>query len=275
MPDERIGVERLCVFGLPPIDFVKLAADLDCRWVGTGLEATGDFNPYGYPDWSLRTDAALRRATVAAMNDNQVAISVGEGFRVGRDSYAADYARNLEIFSELGCRRINVTSSGRDFQRSTDGLAVLAELAATYGVEVVFEVGSGPLIDVATAARAAREINQPNLKLLLDTMHFFRWGSTLADLKALDPQLIGYVQLCDVPLVSPYETYMEEAMYARLPPGEGELPLADFLRLIPADVIIGLEIPQRDRQVAGEPILEIVETSVTAARTLLADLAVS
>jgi hypothetical protein len=38
-------------------------------------------------------------------------------------------------------------------------------------------------------------------------------------LPPLDPNLIGYVQLCDVPLVSKHSTYMEEALYERMVPG--------------------------------------------------------
>jgi sugar phosphate isomerase/epimerase len=194
---------------------------------------------------------------------------------VGRNFDAAESARDMEIFSELGCNRVNVTIAVRDYQRAIDGIGVVVELAAPHDIEVVIEIGGGPLLDVTTAAQAVRDINQPHLKLLLDSMHFFRWGSTLEALANLDPQLIGYVQLCDVPLVSTYPTYMEEAMYSRLPPGEGELPLADFLRLIPQDVVVSLEIPQRARQEAGEPIFDIVESSVTAARALLADVAQS
>jgi hypothetical protein len=33
----RIGIERLCVFGMPPVEFVTLAADLGCSFVGIGL----------------------------------------------------------------------------------------------------------------------------------------------------------------------------------------------------------------------------------------------
>jgi hypothetical protein len=36
----ELGVERLCVFGMPPVEFVKLAADVGCSCVGINLIPT-------------------------------------------------------------------------------------------------------------------------------------------------------------------------------------------------------------------------------------------
>ena len=41
----RLGIENISVFGLPPVEFVNLAADLGCRYISTGLEPI---------DWCLR-----------------------------------------------------------------------------------------------------------------------------------------------------------------------------------------------------------------------------
>jgi hypothetical protein len=72
---QQLGIELLSVFGLPPVEFVNLAADLDCRYLSTGL-GVGPYNPHGYPSFSLRDDAALRAEMIAAMNDRDVAIWV-------------------------------------------------------------------------------------------------------------------------------------------------------------------------------------------------------
>jgi len=41
-----------------------------------------DYNPHGYPCFSLKEDSALRREMVAAMRDRAVSISLGEVFAV-------------------------------------------------------------------------------------------------------------------------------------------------------------------------------------------------
>ena len=91
-----------------------------------------------------------------------------------------------------------------------------------------------------------------------------------AELAALDPALIGYVQLCDVPLVSKYTDYSYEARFDRLPPGQGELPLLELLAAVPTDVIVGLEIPMLREAEAGIGPKERLSGGIQATRDLLA-----
>jgi sugar phosphate isomerase/epimerase len=78
--------------------------------------------------------------------------------------------------------------------------------------------------------------------LLLDAMHVYRSGATTADVAALDPAMVAYVQLCDVPMPPQTADYGEEARHERRCPGEGDLPLAEFLGALPPEVTIGLEV---------------------------------
>jgi hypothetical protein len=78
-------------------------------------------------------------------------------------------------------------------------------------------------------------------------MHLVRSGSGAEDVAALDPELIGHVQLADALLVPTIPDYMEEACFERMVPGTGELPLVDILAALPSDVVIGLEVPLRSQ----------------------------
>jgi hypothetical protein len=110
----RLGIENISVFGLPPVEFVNLAADLGCRYISTGLEPI-EYNPHGYPRFSLREDTALRREMVAAMRDRGVSISLGEGFtiRPGFD-VCKQRAADLDVMCELGVKRINTVRMDPD-----------------------------------------------------------------------------------------------------------------------------------------------------------------
>jgi sugar phosphate isomerase/epimerase len=110
-----------------------------------------------------------------------------------------------------------------------------------------------------------------NFSLMIDAMHYFRLGNSLDELATLDPAMIGYVQLCDAPWQPRFDTYMEEAFYERMVPGQGELPLVEFLRLIPSDVVVSLEIPMRSLAEQGLGPRERLAPCVAAARALLAD----
>ncbi|CAN7594145.1 TIM barrel protein [Phenylobacterium sp. LjRoot219] len=266
-----LGIERLCVFGMPPVEFVGLAAELDCRFIGVALTPMRYYNPHNYPDWSLRDDASLRREMRAAMQDRDVSISLCEGFGVGRDIDVGAYAADLDLVRELGGGRVNVVSMDKDFARSADGFAAFAELAAARGIEVVTEIGPGPIRNLAAAQALVDHVGRENFRLLIDTMHLFRLGGAVAEVAALDPKLIGYVQLCDAPLQPAFPTYMEEALHERLPPGDGELPLGDFLKLVPHDVVVSVEVPRRSLAEADLNPHDQVAPVVAAARRMLAD----
>ena len=264
-----LAIERLCVFGLPPVQFVNLAAELGCRYISTGLTPMS-YNPHGYPTWSLRGDPALRREMLAAMRDQDVSISLCEGFGVRADGDVREYVSDLDALCELGVCRINVASSDRDRRRTLDQFAHLAEMADALGIDTTIEIGPGPITNLAAALAAVRYVGKPNFRILIDTMHFVRSGSGAADIAALDPNVIGYVQLCDAPLKSKHSSYMEEALYERMVPGTGELPLLDILAALPEEVVIGLEVPQRSLAEAGVGPEQRVGRCVEATRSLLA-----
>lgn len=266
-----LGIEFLSVIGLPPVEFVNLAADLGCRHVSMGLGAMP--SPLGYAPFSLREDATLRREVIAAMRDRDVSISLGEGFAVRAGADIRSCAADLDLMGELGVRRINTISLDTDVARSVDQFGTLAELAASKGMETTLEFCPGMGIgDLPAALKAIRAVARPDFRLLIDTMHFVRSGGGAKDIAALDPAVIGYIQLSDVPLVPRMASYMEEAMFHRLPPGKGELPLADILAALPRDLVIGLEVPQLSEAKAGIGPRERLGPCVAAARDLLARL---
>jgi sugar phosphate isomerase/epimerase len=122
---------------------------------------------------------------------------------------------------------------------------------------------------LASALEYIRHVGKSMCKLLIDAMHFFRSGATIAELKAVDPALIGYAQLCDVPLVSRIGDYMKEAMLDRLPPGEGELPLADLLAALPPGLDLGVEVPMLAQAEAGVEARVYIGRAVRAAQELV------
>ena len=266
-----LGIEQISVFGMPPVAFVNLAADLGCQHISIGLISHG-YNPHGYAPWSLREDASLRREMKAAMADRGVSISLGEGLGVRPGGDVRDQVSDLDLMCELGVTRINMVSMDPDLGRSFDQYAVLAEMAAERGVESTTEFAPELTVaDLPTALAAVRHVNRPDFRLLIDTMHLVRSGGSAADVAALDPELIGYVQLCDAPLTPRFSTYFEEAMYERLPPGAGELRLTEVVRALPRDRVFALEVPLRSEADAGIGPHERLGKCVEAARKLFAE----
>src|SRR5450432_62162 len=77
----RLGIETISAFGLRPVEYVNLAADLGCAHISMGLSPI-DINPHCYASYNLKEDAALRREMNAAMRDRGVSISLAEGLTV-------------------------------------------------------------------------------------------------------------------------------------------------------------------------------------------------
>ncbi|MFZ1175066.1 MAG: TIM barrel protein [Mycobacterium sp.] len=267
----QLGIGMLSVFGLPPLEFVDLAADLGCHYVSAALRGM-PLVPLGYPPFSLSDDAALRKDLVAAMNNRGVTISLGDGFLVLPGADVRAFSADLDVLAELGVPRINVVSLDPDLARTFDQFAALTELAAQRSIQTVVEpVPSLTVGDLPTALAACKHVGRPDFRLLVDTMHLVRSGSSAADIAAIDPEHIGYAQLNDTTLQPRIDNYMEEAMFERMVPGEGELPLRDILSALPADIVIELEVPRRSLALAGISPIDRLRPCVDAARRLLSE----
>lgn len=230
--------------------------------------------PLGYPPYSLRHETGMRRELLAAMTDRGVTITLGDGFLVLPGAETSTHAADLDVLAELGVPRINVVSLDPDLGRTFDQFAVLAELAAQRGIQTVVEPVPGLTVgDLSTALAALAHVGRPDFRLLIDTMHLVRSGSGAADLAALNPDYIGYAQLNDTTLRPRIDNYMEEAMYERMLPGEGELPLHAILAALPSDIMMELEIPQRSLALAGVSPADRLRPGVEAARRLLSEVA--
>ena len=266
-----LGIEFISVFGLPPVDFVHLAADLGCRYISTALSGRPlkSLKSLGYPPFSLKDDVRLRQHLLTAMDDRGVSISLGEGMLIVPGADVSDLAADLDVMAEIGAAQINTLSFDPDRNRTFDQLATLTEMAAGRGIGTTIELAPAMTIgDPATVLAAIEHVGGPDLRLALDTMHWARAGYGAVELRELGPDKIGYVQLSDTTLKPRMKSYMEEAMYERMAPGDGELPLAEILAAVPADVVVGLEIPMRGLAESGVGPMDRLRPCVAAAREL-------
>ncbi|MBW0018020.1 MAG: sugar phosphate isomerase/epimerase [Mycobacterium sp.] len=265
---DRLALGQLSVFGLPPVEFVDVAADLGCSHISTTVQGAA-LVPLGYPAFSLKDDA-LRRKLLAAMRHRGVTITLGDGFLVLPEADMRAFAPDLDVLAELGVARINTVSLDSDLGRTFDQFAALTELAAQRNIQTLVEPVPGLTVgNLATALAARQHVGRAEFRLLIDTMHLIRSGSGAADVAAVDPAHIGYAQLNDTTLQPRGDNYMEEAMFERMVPGAGELPLGDLVAALPPDVVIEIEVPQRTLALAGVSPIDRLRPCVDAARRLL------
>jgi len=268
-PHNRLGIEMLTLLGMPPVDHIRLAGELGCVSISTGLMRL-PMAMFGreelYPEWSLLNDPALRQDVKAALADTGVHIGLGEGFRVAPDLDVQSFAPQLDVFAELGTWRINAISTEPDQSRAIDQFGQLSDMVLDRGMRFLVEFAPPHALNNAESALVVADaLGHDRCGMMVDAMHFFRSGGTVEQIAALP---VLYAQMCDAPLVSPGVSYMEEAMFQRQIPGEGEFPLREWVAALPADCEIGLEVPQIAALENGGSARDHAARAVKAARAL-------
>lgn len=109
-------------------------------------------------------------------------------------------------------------------------LAALCERAGKAGLAVALEFIPMWGIDTLAAAWSlVRQAGAGNAGLMIDTWHFHRSASSLAQLEDIPAERIAGVQLADALSGIRGGSLLADCLEYRLPPGEGELPLRPLL----------------------------------------------
>lgn len=193
----------------------------------------------------LVSDARLRREVKAELAATGIALLDVEAIWLWPETKPQTLRPVLETGAELGARNLLIAGNDPDRQRMTERLIELCGMARDYSMGVGFEfIPYTELNSLACAQEILKAAAQPNAGVLIDALHLSRSGAAPADIAAVDPALIAYGHLCDAPEVSPgRDAIRSEARSSRLYPGDGRLPLHDFLQALPAGKPIAMEAP--------------------------------
>ena len=168
-----------------------------------------------------------------------------EIIRLNDQTRSEDYLPLMETAAALGARRIKLVCDSSDHSRAAALLGELCDLAHAFGLVLDLEYmifsGIKSLRDAIAVVEAA---GRPNLKVLVDALHWVRAGD-VEEIKSVDIGRLGYVQLCDGPLRGPSDrqALIQEARTNRLAPGDGEFPLDALLTAMPPNCVASLEVP--------------------------------
>lgn len=252
---------------LAPPAMVQVAARAGFEFVGVRLLD-------GQPEDSatpLLEDAALRRETLACLQDTGVEVLDASGARLVPSTDIGAFAPFLETAAELGARHVLATGNDPDGVRLAERFSMLCDAAQRYGLTV--DVEFVPWLGVSSlndAAGLLRTVAHPGLGIAVDALHFDRSGSRLDDLANLPRVWFRYVQLCDAPAQwsADRDALLHAATRERLFPGEGAIDLNGLLRALPQGIPVALEIPRAalSRTMAAD---ERLRLAVRATRRVL------
>jgi sugar phosphate isomerase/epimerase len=249
-----VGIGHLTMLDVAPPDWVSLASEAGFDAVGIRAAAVG---PTEEP-WPMGVGSPMLAETLRRMYDTGVQVVDVELIRLNPQTVAADHEPLFEVGGQLGARFVNVMVDDPDPDRVRDNFAALVERARPYRLQPVVE--AIPYMHLKNLKDAAALVGQSGGGILMDPLHLHRAGGTPADVQLLDPALISYYQLCDAPLTVPSNLPRPEQLprgqsvanitdialesrAARLLPGDGELPLKEFIAAMPAGLPVNVEAP--------------------------------
>lgn len=262
----RLSLAHLTAIDLPPPALIEAAARAGFDAVGLRLIRVTDTSP-GYP---LMTDAALMRATKAALAQTGIAVNDVEFVRIEPGTDVLSIAPFLDAGAELGAREVICAPYDADLSRLADRLGALSALARPRGLGLSLEFFPWTVVpDPATALRVVEKAG-PEVGILVDALHVDRCGAPLDQLAAIPATRLRMAHLCDAPVHPPYSTedLLHAARAERLPPGEGQIDLATILAVLPRDLPLALEVPMQ-AAMAQDGVHAVLRRIVGAARRLV------
>ncbi|MCB1843315.1 MAG: sugar phosphate isomerase/epimerase [Halioglobus sp.] len=207
------------------------------------------FNAVGIWCDSTTWSAASTRAVRTALHDTGLValdlevLWMHPGERVDQHDAMLDYAL------ELDARNVLCVSSEPQALHTMRRFEHLCRRAEQGDLRVALEFLSLTEIRTLQQALAVVEgVGHPAGAVLVDALHLTRCGGVADDVRAMNPQWLTYLQLCDAsrePLDSSFEGLLEDALHLRRLPGDGDLPLRDLLDTVDAELPLSLEVRSR------------------------------
>lgn len=221
------------------------------------------------------SDAALLD-TLARHDQRIVELEVLAGWSDGGDAgarsrRAEDTAFHLaDVFGVGYLQAIGPYAGSLD--DAAEAFAALCDRAAEHGMRVGLEfLPFTNIADVTTAAELVARADRPNGGICVDTWHFFRGDADFDGLAAVPPERVFDIQLNDGTLRPEHGDYLEDCLWNRRCPGDGEFDLRRFLDVLAGrgvDAPVSVEVLSRALDELAPQ--EAARRSAAASRSVLA-----
>jgi sugar phosphate isomerase/epimerase len=250
----QVGIDHLTLLDISPPELVTIAGEVGFDSVGLRVAAATP----GEEPWPMAVGSSMLEETIRRSDDTGVRALAVEVVRLGPETRREDYEFALQAGARLGASYVMVNGDDPDIERACDTFATLTADAKPYGLRPLIE----PIIytqvsNLDEAVYIAERSDGGGI--LLDSLHFQRYDGSFEHLRSVNPGLLAYAQLNDAPLQPPTNLprpstlprgqstdgsdLQLESRAMRLLPGDGELPLAEFLVALPEEIPLSVEAP--------------------------------
>lgn len=238
----RLGLAQLSLVGTAPPQLVTIASEGGFDFIGARVRpVTATERPY-----DLQPGSPMLKETLARMHDTGVTVEDIEFLLLDGSDQREAWLLMMEAGQALGARTMTVACADPEASRFADTLAKLTVDGQGFGIVPTLEPISYQMVrSIPDAAERAR---QTGCSIVVDSLHFNRFGGTLDELAACASQ-VTLLQLCDGPAERPAgrEGLVFESRSERQVPGEGEFDLAALVAALPGDLPVSVETPSGRR----------------------------
>lgn len=192
-----------------------------------------------------------------------------DGFALNSDTDPTVFQPIFDACGELGIKSLCFCGDAPNKEKFAAMMAKMCDMAKPLGFRIDLEFMAWRTVGTLEQAyEIVKMVNRPNATIAVDALHLYRSGGTAADIDKIPVRCLGDIHFCDAvkkPPIDPaliqrvregtinldstsgtpkgFEGLVKEARAGRLMPGDGELPLLDFLRHMPKTSAIGVEVP--------------------------------
>jgi hypothetical protein len=186
----EVGIDHLTMLGVSPPDLVSVAREAGFDLVSLRVVPAA---PAEEP-WPMTADAPMLEETARRLEGTGVRVLSVEVVRVGSGTKREDYEQALEVGARLRARYVTVNVDDPDIKRACDAFATLTADARPYGLRPLVE--PIPYTEVSNLDEAIYIAKRSGGGgILLDTLHFQRYGGRLEQLGSVARDLLSYSAL--------------------------------------------------------------------------------
>ncbi len=217
-----------------PLDYIEIAARAGYDGIGLRLYPSPNmtfFPVVGDKDLMAKVKSAIKSAKLKVYDILTCYVQPELDLEAMKRAH--------EFGAEIGADYALVIGADPEWSRQVENFAKICENAGQFGIICALEapVNRQTLTTLDLNLKLIRD-SGANAVISIDPVQFFRSGGKVDDLKAVDPKLMPYTQLCDGSDMTPMHPYCM--------PGDGIFPLREMLDVMPPELPLSIEYHHRD-----------------------------
>jgi sugar phosphate isomerase/epimerase len=225
-----------------PLEYIDAAIHAGYDAVGLRLHKSP-----GLPFHPVVGNAPLITEIKAMLKDANMPVFDVFSCYMEPETKMSDFTASLALGAELGGKYIMTMGNDPDYARMRDNFGLFCDEAVRFNLIPTIEfVPTRPLCTMAMAVQMIKESGRDTGTICLDPMHFMRVGGSGAEIRSYGAKYFPYTQLNDGVLFpgEPNPVHFGKMRQGqRKMPGEGDVPLYEFLDALPANLPLSIEIP--------------------------------